>query len=149
MAGCVCSRVRSAPTVSASLDQPTIPDRHSSCSHSQQTACRHSFSKNPFLFFLSKFNALTPTYLCLLILRIILPIDLARRSLVRRAKRGIPDLRWEVVFEIEETRLAYVARLCAGLTDNRRFESHACARVPAEDGEWTSAGPAFTSKFLF
>ena len=133
------------PTVSASLDQPTIPDRHSSCSRSQQTACKHSFSQYPFF---SK-NAQTQTYLCLLILRIVLPIDFTRRGLVRRAKRSVPDLGWEVVFEVEETRLAYVAGLCAGLADHRRFEAHACARVPAKDSERTSACPAFTPEFLF
>jgi hypothetical protein len=30
-----------------------------------------------------------------------------------------------VVFEVEKTRLAYVARLCAGLADHCRFEAHA------------------------
>jgi hypothetical protein len=38
-AGCVCSRVPSTLTASASLDQPMMPDHYSACSHSQQTAC--------------------------------------------------------------------------------------------------------------
>jgi hypothetical protein len=37
--GCVCSRVPSVLTASASLDQLMMPDHHSACSHSQQTAC--------------------------------------------------------------------------------------------------------------
>ena len=64
-------------------------------------------------------------HLGLLILRVVFPIDLTRRCLVRHAKRGIADLRREVVFEVEETRLAYVARLGARLADHRRFEAHA------------------------
>jgi hypothetical protein len=92
--------------------------------------------------------AQTPAHLRLLILRVVLPIDLARRCLVRHAERGIADLRWKVVFEVEETRLAYVARLCAGLADHRRFEAHACARVPAEDSERTCAGSAFSPELL-
>jgi hypothetical protein len=51
------------------------------------------------------------THLGLLVLRIVLPVDVARRRLVRDAERGIADLRREVVFEVEETGLAYVARL--------------------------------------
>lgn len=121
MADCVCSRVRSALTVSASLDQPTMSDHHSACSRSQKTA------GNPFSKIRSNLSRPTRrrTHLGLLILCVVLPIDLARRCLVRRAKRGIADLRWEVVFEVEETRLAHVARLCAGLADHRRFEAHA------------------------
>jgi hypothetical protein len=53
-----------------------------------------------------------------------------------------------VVLEVEEARLAYVARLGAGLADHRRLEAHARARVPAEDGERTRAGSAFTSELL-
>jgi hypothetical protein len=121
-----------------------MPDHHSACSHSQQTAC-NALSK----YVNHLYTPQTPAHLGLLILRIILPIDLARRGLVRHAKRGIADLRWEVVFEVEETRLTYVARLCAGLADHCRFEAHACARVPAEDSERTCAGSAFTSKLLF
>jgi len=92
--------------------------------------------------------AQTLAHFGLLILRVVLPIDLARRCLVRHAERGIADLRWKVVFEVEKTRLAYVARLCAGLTDHRRFKAHACARVPAEDSERTCAGSALTSELL-
>jgi hypothetical protein len=96
-----------------------MPDHHSACSHSQQTACQH-ISKSVNLY------AQTPApHLGLLILRVVFTVDLARRCLVRHAKRGIADLRWKVVFEVEETRLAYVARLCAGLADHCRFEAHA------------------------
>ena len=89
-----------------------------------------------------------PAHLGLLILRVVLPIDLARRCLVRRAERGIADLSWEVVFEVEETCLANVARLCAGLADHCRFEAHACTRIPAEDSERTCTGSAFTAELL-
>jgi hypothetical protein len=92
------------------------------------------------------------THLGLLILRIVLPIDVARRYLVRSAERGhrrsVVDLHWEVVFEVEEARLAYVARLCAGLADHCRLVAHARARVPAKDGERTCAGSTFSSKLL-
>jgi hypothetical protein len=54
-----------------------------------------------------------------------------------------------VVLEVEEARLAHVARLCAGLADDRRFEAHACAWVPAEDGKRARARPAFSSELLF
>ena len=143
VAGCVCNRARSAPTASASLDQPTMSDHHSACSHSQQTACNTFLAK-----YVNFHGTQTPAHLGLLILCVVLPIDLARRCLVRRAERGIADLRWEVVFEVEETCLAHVARLCAGLADHCCFEAHACAWVPAEDSEWTCAGSAFTSELL-
>ena len=84
----------------------------------------------------------------LLILCIVLSVDIARRSLIRYAKRGIAHLRREVVFEVEETRLAHVTRLGACLAYDRRLESHAGAGVPAEDGEGTRAGPAFASELL-
>ncbi len=77
----------------------------------------------------------TVTYLGLLILRVVLPVDVARGRLVRGAERGVADLRREVVLEVEEARLAHVACLGAGLADHRRLEAHACARVPAEDRE--------------
>lgn len=38
------------------------------------------------------------THLGLLVLRVVLPIDVARRRLVRHAERGVADLRREVVF---------------------------------------------------
>jgi hypothetical protein len=89
------------------------------------------------------------THLGLLVLRIVLPIDIARRRLIRDSQRRIAYLRRQMVLEVEETRLADVAGLCAGLADDGRFETHAGARVPAEDGEGTGAGSAFASEFLF
>ena len=83
-----------------------------------------------------------------MILCVVLPIDFARRRLVGDAERGVADLRREVVLEVEEARLAHVARLCAGLADHRRLEAHARARVPAEDGEGPRAGSAFPAKLL-
>ena len=88
------------------------------------------------------------THLGLLVLRIVLAIDIARRRLIRDAQRRISYLRREMVLEVEETRLADVARLGAGLADDRRFETHARAWVPPEDGEGSCARPAFTSEFL-
>jgi len=88
------------------------------------------------------------THLGFLILRVVLPVDVARGGLVRDAERGVADLRREVVLEVEEARLAHVARLCAGLADDRRLEAHARARVPAEHGEWPGARSAFPSKLL-
>jgi hypothetical protein len=84
----------------------------------------------------------------LLVLRIVLPIDVARRRLVRGAERGIADLRREVVFEVEEAGLAHVARFGTRLADDRRLVAHARARVPAEDGEGACARSAFASKLL-
>ena len=110
----------------------------------RKLACKHISKINKYV----GLCAQTPAHLGLLILRVVLPIDLARRCLVRHAERGIADLRRKVVFEVEETRLAHVARLCAGLADHRRFEAHACARVPAEDSERTCAGSAFSSELL-
>ena len=88
------------------------------------------------------------TYLGFLVLRVVLPVDVARGGLVRDAERGVTDLRREVVLEVEETRLADVARLCASLADDRRLVAHARARVPAEHGEWPRARSAFPSKLL-
>ncbi len=88
------------------------------------------------------------TYLGLLILCIVLAIDVARRRLVRHAQRRVPHLSWEMVLEVEETRLAHVARLGAGLADHRRLEAHACTWVPAEDGEGARACSAFPSELL-
>jgi hypothetical protein len=90
----------------------------------------------------------TVTHLGLLILRVVLPVDVARGRLVRDAERGVADLRREVVLEVEEARLAHVACLGAGLADHRRLEAHACARVPAEDGEGARARSAFSPKLL-
>ena len=87
-------------------------------------------------------------HLGLLILRIVLSVDIARRRLIRYAKRGIAHLRWKVIFEVEETRLAHVTRLGACLAYDRRLESHTGAGVPAEDCERTRAGPAFASELL-
>ena len=42
-----------------------------------------------------------------------------------------------MLLEVEETRLAYITRLCAGLADLCHFETHACARISAEDSEQT------------
>ena len=89
------------------------------------------------------------THLGLLILGVVLPVDVARRRFVRDAERGVADLRREVVLEVKEARLAHVARLCAGLADHRRLETHARTGVPAEDGEGARARPAFSSKLLF
>jgi len=88
-------------------------------------------------------------HLGLLILGVVLPVDVASGGIVRGAQRGIADLRREVVFEVEEARLAHVACLCAGLADHRRLETHARARVPTEDGKRARARPAFSSKLLF
>lgn len=87
-------------------------------------------------------------HLGILVLRIVLAVDVAGRRLVRDAERGVADLRREVVLEVEEARLAYVARLGAGLADHGRLEAHACAWVPAEDGERARARPAFPSELL-
>jgi hypothetical protein len=89
------------------------------------------------------------THLGLLILGIVLPVDVARGRLIRDAERGVTDLGREVVLEVEEARLAYVARLCAGLAHHGRFETHAGTRIPTEDGERAGARPAFASEFLF
>ena len=88
-------------------------------------------------------------HLGLLILGIVLPVDVASGCIVRGAERGVTDLRREVVLEVEEARLAHVARLGAGLADHRRLETHARARVPTEDGERARARPAFSPKLLF
>jgi hypothetical protein len=96
----------------------------------------------------SKCTSNQRTHLGLLILRIILAIDIARRRLIRDSQRRIAHLRWQMVFEVEETSLADVTSLCAGLADDCRFETHAGARVPAENSEGTCAGPAFASEFL-
>ena len=88
------------------------------------------------------------TDLGFLILRIVLPVNVARRCVVRDAECGVADLRREVVLEVEEARLAHVARLGAGLADHRRLEAHTRTRVPAEDGERARAGSAFLSKLL-
>ena len=88
------------------------------------------------------------TYLGFLILRVVLPVDVAGRGLVRDTECGVTDLCREVVLEIEEARLTHVARLCASLADDRRLEAHARARVPAEHGEWPGARSAFPSKLL-
>jgi hypothetical protein len=93
-------------------------------------------------------NSQKRTHLGLLVLRIVLTIDIARRRLIRDSQRRIAYLRRQMVFEVEETRLADVACLGAGLADDGRFETHAGARVPAEDGEGTGAGSAFASEFL-
>ena len=90
----------------------------------------------------------TVTHRGLLILRVVLPVDVARGRLVRDAERGVADLRREVVLEVEEARLAHVACLGAGLADHRRLEAHACARVPAEDREGARARSAFPPKLL-
>lgn len=91
---------------------------------------------------------MTGTHLSFLVLCIVLPVDVTRWSLIGDAERGIADLCWEVVLEIEQARLAHVARLGARLADHRRLEAHACARVPAEDSERTRACSAFSSKLL-
>jgi hypothetical protein len=96
----------------------------------------------------SKCTSNQRTHLGLLILRIILAIDIARRRLIRDSQRRIAHLRWQMVFEVEETSLADVTSLCAGLADDCRFETHAGARVPAENSEGTCAGPTFASEFL-
>ena len=88
------------------------------------------------------------TYFGFLILRVVLSVDVARGGLVRDPERGVTDLRREVVLEVEEARLAHVARLCASLADDRRLVAHARARVPAEHGEWPRARSALSSKLL-
>jgi hypothetical protein len=88
------------------------------------------------------------TCLDLLILGVVLPVDIARGRLVRDAKCGVADLRREVVLEVEEARLTHVARLCTGLADHRRLETHARAGVPAENGERARARPTFSSELL-
>ena len=87
-------------------------------------------------------------YLGLLVLRIVLAVDIARRRLIRDAERGVAHLRREVVLEVEEARLADVARLGAGLADDGRLEAHPRAWVPTEDGERARARPAFPSELL-
>ena len=88
------------------------------------------------------------THLGFLVLRVVLSVDVARGGLVRNTERGVTDLRREVVLEVEEARLAHVARLCAGLADDCRLVAHARARVPAEHGEWPRARSALSSKLL-
>lgn len=88
------------------------------------------------------------THLGFLVLRVVLSVDIARGGLVRDTERGVTDLRREVVLEVEEARLTHVARLCAGLADDRRLVAHARARVPAEHGEWPRARSALSSKLL-
>jgi hypothetical protein len=89
------------------------------------------------------------THLGLLVLRIVLTVDIARRGFIRDPQRRIAHLRRQVVLEIEETGLTDVTGFGAGLADDCRFETHAGAGVPAEDGEGMCAGPAFASEFLF
>ena len=96
MAGCVCSRVRSALTVSASLYQPTMPDHHSACSHSQQTACTQHVKQNT-----SASYAQTPAHLGLLILRVVLPVYITGWCLVLEAEGNVSNLSWKIVFQIE------------------------------------------------
>jgi hypothetical protein len=93
-------------------------------------------------------NSEERTHLGLLILRIVLTIDIARRGLIRDPQRRIAYLRREMVLEVEETCMVEVASFGAGLADGCRFEAHAGAGVPAEGGEGTRAGPSFSSKFL-
>jgi hypothetical protein len=143
VADCAYSKAPSSPVASASPVQPTTLYHHSSCSHFQQTFA-HTFKKT------------RPTdgggrgvaYLGILVLRIVLSVDIARRRLVRDAQRGIAHLRWEVVLEVEEARLADVTRLGAGLADYGSLETHTCAWVPAEDGERPRTRPAFPSELL-
>lgn len=146
MAGCVCNRVQSVPAASASPDLPKTSGPRSTCSRSQRANNGGSHGSRQFD---SQFGREgVTTHLGFLILRVVLPVDVARGGLVRDAERGVADLRREVVLEVEEARLAHVARLCAGLADDRRLEAHARARVPAEHGERPGARSAFPSKLL-
>lgn len=89
------------------------------------------------------------THLPLHILRIILPINLARRRLILQLQRRIPNLRGQPILQIQETRLADILNLCASLADDGSLVTHACARVPAEDGEGASTGATRAAIFLF
>jgi len=135
------------PTASASPGLPTTRGPRLACSHSLQTATWRLFVNRcptkP-----RRKEEETKRYLGLLVLRVVLPVDVARRRLVRDAEGGVPDLRWEVILEVEEAGLAHVARLCAGLTDHRRLEAHARAWVPAEDGERAGTGSTLPSELL-
>ena len=82
------------------------------------------------------------THLPIHILSIVLPVDIATRSLVLQRERRISNLGREAVLEVEETCLAHVLDFGAGLTNDGGLESHAGAWVPAEDGEWVSTGAA-------
>lgn len=89
------------------------------------------------------------THLPLHILRIILPINLARRRLILQLQRRIPDLRRQPILQVQETRLADVLNLGTGLADDGGLVAHACSGVPAEDGEGTGAGATGAAVFLF
>ena len=89
------------------------------------------------------------THLRLHVLRVVLPVDLARRCLTFYPKGCIPDLSRQPVLQVKQTRLANILDLRTGLADDSGLVSHAGARVPAEDGEGARASAAGATEFLF
>lgn len=75
------------------------------------------------------------SHLAFHVLCIILPVYVTSGGLALDCECGVAYLRWQAIFEIEKTRLADVLYFGTGLTDNGRFEAHANARVPTENGE--------------
>ena len=88
------------------------------------------------------------TYFALQVLRVVLPVDLARRGLILDAERRVSHLRGQPVLEVEQTRLAHVLDLRARLANNRGFEAHARSRIPTEDRERSCTSPTGTAVLL-
>ena len=80
---------------------------------------------------------------------VVLSVDLASWGLAFNAESSVANLGGEAINKIKETCLADVLDLGASLADYGGLESHAGARVPTENGEWTCTGATSATKLLF
>ena len=93
-------------------------------------------------------SIMNDTHFTIHILGIILPVDITARRLVLEGKGGVPDLCRKAILEVEQACLTYILDLSARLAYNCRFEAHARAGVPAEDGKGSITSTTRASELL-
>lgn len=89
------------------------------------------------------------THLAFHILCIVLSVDFARGGLVLHSQGRVPDLSGKAILKIQQTCLANVLDLGAGLANYSSLVSHATARIPTKYCEWPRACTACSSELLF
>ena len=88
-------------------------------------------------------------YLRLHILRIVLPVDLARGCLILHSQSRVSNLRRQAKLQVQQACLANVLDLGTCLADHSCLIPHTGAWIPPEDGERPRACSTRTPEFLF
>lgn len=88
-------------------------------------------------------------YLRLHILRIVLPVDLARGCLILHSQSRVSNLRRQAKLQVQQACLANVLNLRTRLANDGGLVAHTSTGVPPEDGERSGACSTGASELLF